>query len=82
MTLNWVGDMWLRKYNSIPMYYMAYKDQLILTGNLDDVGAPIRSNSEKSYRLGLEVDATIALTDQLIIRPNFTLSANKIGFSC
>ncbi|RBN51087.1 TonB-dependent receptor [Flavobacterium psychrolimnae] len=59
------------------VYYMAYKDQLILTGGLDDVGAPIRSNSEKSYRLGLEVDATIALTDQLIIRPNFTLSANK-----
>ncbi|WP_233579245.1 TonB-dependent receptor [Flavobacterium sp. LS1R10] len=59
------------------VYYMAYKDQLILTGSLDDVGAPIRSNSEKSYRLGLEVDATIALTDQLIIRPNFTLSANK-----
>jgi iron complex outermembrane receptor protein len=59
------------------IYYMAYKDQLILTGSLDDVGAPIRSNSEKSYRLGLEVDATIALTDQLIIRPNFTLSANK-----
>ncbi|TDE54844.1 TonB-dependent receptor [Flavobacterium sp. GT3P67] len=59
------------------VYYMAYKDQLILTGNLDDVGAPIRSNSEKSYRLGLEVDATIALTSQLIIRPNFTLSANK-----
>lgn len=59
------------------VYYMAYKDQLILTGSLDDVGAPIRSNSEKSYRLGLEVDVTIALTDQLIIRPNFTLSANK-----
>ena len=59
------------------VYYMAYKDQLILTGSLDDVGAPIRSNSEKSYRLGLEVDATIALTDQLIIRPNFTLSTNK-----
>ena len=59
------------------VYYMAYKDQLILTGSLDDVGAPIRSNSEKSYRLGLEVDATIALTSQLIIRPNFTLSANK-----
>jgi iron complex outermembrane receptor protein len=59
------------------VYYMVYEDQLILTGNLDDVGAPIRSNSEKSYRLGLEVDATIALSDQLIIRPNFTLSANK-----
>ncbi|TRX38970.1 TonB-dependent receptor [Flavobacterium restrictum] len=59
------------------VYYMAYKDQLILTGKLDDVGSPIRSNSEKSYRLGLEVDATIALSEQLVLRPNFTLSSNK-----
>ena len=59
------------------VYYMAYKDQLILTGNLDDVGNPIRSNSEKSYRLGLEVDATFELSKQFIIRPNFTLSQNK-----
>jgi iron complex outermembrane recepter protein len=59
------------------IYYMAYKDQLILTGNLDDVGNPIRSNSEKSYRLGLEVDATFALSKKFIIRPNFTLSQNK-----
>lgn len=59
------------------IYYMAYKDQLILTGNLDDVGNPIRSNSEKSYRLGLEVDATISLSNQFIIRPNITLSSNK-----
>ncbi|HEX9152146.1 MAG TPA: TonB-dependent receptor [Flavobacterium sp.] len=64
------------KFNS-NVYYMAYKDQLILTGKLDDVGSPIRSNSEKSYRLGLEVDATIAISEQFIIRPNFTLSANK-----
>ncbi|WP_310378554.1 TonB-dependent receptor domain-containing protein [Flavobacterium sp.] len=59
------------------VYYMAYKDQLILTGNLDDVGSPIRSNSEKSYRLGLEIDATIALSEKWIMRPNFTLSSNK-----
>ena len=59
------------------IYYMAYKDQLILTGNLDDVGNPIRSNSEKSYRLGLEVDATILLSKQFIIRPNVTVSSNK-----
>ncbi|RUT70974.1 TonB-dependent receptor [Flavobacterium cupreum] len=58
-------------------YYMAYKDQLILTGRLDDVGSPIRSNSEKSYRLGLEVDATIVLSEKFILRPNFTLSNNK-----
>jgi len=59
------------------VYYMAYKDQLILTGNLDGVGNPIRSNSEKSYRLGLEVDATIALSEQVFIRPNITISQNK-----
>jgi len=64
------------KFNS-NIYYMAYKDQLILTGNLDDVGNPIRSNSEKSYRLGLEVDATIAVSEKFFIRPNFTLSSNK-----
>ena len=59
------------------IYYMAYQNQLILTGNLDPVGNPIRSNSEKSYRLGLEIDATIALSKQLSIRPNLTLSENK-----
>lgn len=59
------------------LYYMAYKDQLILTGNLDGVGNPIRSNSDKSYRLGLELDATIALSEQVFIRPNITLSQNK-----
>ena len=59
------------------VYYMAYKDQLILTGELDDVGSPIRENSGDSYRLGLELDATIALLDNLIIRPNMTISTNK-----
>jgi iron complex outermembrane receptor protein len=59
------------------IYYMAYKDQLILTGKLDEVGAPIRSNTEKSFRLGLEVDATISVSEKFIIRPNFTLSSNK-----
>jgi iron complex outermembrane recepter protein len=59
------------------LYYMVYKDQLILTGNLDEVGNPIRSNSEKSYRLGFEVEATIAISKKITIRPNFTLSDNK-----
>ncbi len=58
------------------VYYMAYKDQLILTGNLDDVGNPIRSNSEKSYRTGLEIDAVIALSKKITIRPNITWSDN------
>ncbi len=59
------------------IYFMQYKNQLILTGNLDDVGNPIRSNSEKSYQLGLEVDATISISKKFIIRPNLTISENK-----
>jgi iron complex outermembrane recepter protein len=59
------------------IYYMAYKDQLILTGNLDDVGNPIRSNSEKSYRFGLEIDAAIAISKKISVHPNVTLSDNK-----
>ncbi|MBC7522984.1 MAG: TonB-dependent receptor [Flavobacterium sp.] len=59
------------------VYLMNYKNQLILTGNLDNVGNPIRSNSEKSYRLGLEIDALITVSKHLTIRPNFTVSQNK-----
>jgi iron complex outermembrane receptor protein len=56
---------------------MAYQDQLILTGNLDDVGNPIRSNSEKSYRFGLEVDAKFLISKTVSVQPNITLSSNK-----
>ena len=43
------------------VYYMRYKDQLVLTGELNDVGAPLRANVGDSYRLGLEVDANLSL---------------------
>lgn len=59
------------------VYYMGYKDQLVLTGELNDVGAPLRANVGDSYRLGLEVDATIALGRQFKIRPNVALSKNR-----
>ncbi len=59
------------------MYYMNYKNQLVLTGALDDVGQPIRATSGSSYRLGLEIDADIRLSDQFSIRPNAAFSTNK-----
>lgn len=59
------------------MYYMRYKDQLVLTGALNDVGAPLRSNIGDSYRLGLEIDANIQFNDQFGIRPNVAISNNK-----
>jgi iron complex outermembrane receptor protein len=62
---------------SINMYYMNYKDQLVLTGELNDVGAPLRANVGDSYRLGLEIDANIKLSDAFSITPNIALSTNK-----
>ncbi|MEM8765057.1 MAG: TonB-dependent receptor [Bacteroidota bacterium] len=59
------------------VYYMRYKDQLVLTGELDDVGAPIRSNVGDSYRLGLEVDANIRVARHFRIQPNIALSDNR-----
>jgi iron complex outermembrane receptor protein len=59
------------------IYYMDYTNQLVLTGALDDVGQQIRANSESSYRLGLEIDADIRLSEQLSIRPNAAFSTNK-----
>ena len=59
------------------IYYMDYKNQLVLTGALDDVGAPIRETSGNSYRLGLEIDADITINDQFSIKPNAAFSSNK-----
>jgi len=58
-------------------YYMKYQDQLVLTGELNDVGSPIRTNSGDSYRLGVELDATLQLSEKWVLQPNVTLSQNK-----
>ena len=59
------------------VYYMNYRNQLVLTGAINDVGSPIRATSGKSYRLGLEIDADIRISDQFSIRPNVAISSNK-----
>ena len=59
------------------LYYMNYKNQLVLTGAIDDVGAPIRATSGKSYRLGLEIDADFKVSEKISIRSNAAFSTNK-----
>ncbi|GGW46577.1 TonB-dependent receptor [Arenibacter certesii] len=59
------------------LYYMKYKDQLVLTGELNDVGGPLRANVGDSYRMGLEIDAILTLGDKFILRPNVALSDNR-----
>ncbi|MBM1104828.1 TonB-dependent receptor [Aurantibacter crassamenti] len=62
---------------STNVYFMKYVDQLVLTGELNDVGAPLRANVGDSYRLGLEIDANISLSEKFKWHPNIALSTNK-----
>ncbi len=59
-------------------YFMDYKDQLILTGQINDVGAYIRENVAKSYRAGIELSGGYQISKALTVGGNLTLSQNKI----
>jgi iron complex outermembrane receptor protein len=80
-TLNDIELGWRYNSNKVSvntnLYYMFYQNQLVLTGQLDDVGSPIRATSGKSYRLGLEVDANIQFSKMLNTSTNVAISSNK-----
>lgn len=59
-------------------YYMHYKDQLVLTGRINDVGAATRVNVPESYRLGVELVGALQMTKKWRINGNATFSRNKI----
>jgi len=59
-------------------YYMMYQNQLILTGEINDVGAPIMANVDNSYRAGIELMTGMKLTEKLKWDINLTFSKNKI----
>jgi iron complex outermembrane receptor protein len=69
---------WKKAALNVNAYHMLYRDQLVLTGQINDVGAAIRVNVPDSYRLGLEVDGGVDLTRKWSLYGNFTLSRNKI----
>lgn len=60
------------------LYFMNYKDQLILTGQVNDVGAYIRTNVPSSYRAGIEFEGGVKLLRNLDLTGNVTYSMNKI----
>ena len=80
-TLNDYELGWRLKTENIKLntnvYYMDYKNQFVLTGAINDVGAPIRATSGSSFRLGAEIDADIRVSDQLSVQSNATISSNK-----
>jgi iron complex outermembrane receptor protein len=58
------------------VYLMAYKDQLALTGALDNVGTPIRENIGESVRYGLEIEAKVDLIEKWKLQSNIAISKN------
>jgi iron complex outermembrane receptor protein len=63
---------------SAVLYYMNYHNQLVSTGKINDVGAYTRTNTPKSYRLGIELQAAEKFTKWLNIAGNIAFSNNKI----
>lgn len=68
-----------KKWNALAnVYWMNYKNQLVLNGQINDVGAYTRVNVDKSYRAGLELVASAACTKWFKVSGNVTFAQNKI----
>ncbi|MGM0620346.1 MAG: TonB-dependent receptor, partial [Bacteroidota bacterium] len=62
----------------VNVYYMDYKNQLVLTGEINDVGNPIMANVDESYRSGIELQAGIIITKNFEWQGNATFSQSRI----
>jgi iron complex outermembrane receptor protein len=63
---------------SATLYYMNYKDQLVLTGQINDVGAYTRTNIPKSYRAGIELQGGYKFNSWMNVSANLAISKNKV----
>ncbi len=61
------------------LFYMDYNNQLVLTGKINNVGAPVMTNVKDSYRAGIELQAGIRLAKRLTWDLNASFSQNKIN---
>ncbi len=61
------------------IYYMYYYNQLVLTGQINDVGSYTRTNVPRSYRLGIELQGGALLNKWLNVAGNFSVSRNKVS---
>lgn len=60
------------------LYYMQYRDQLVLSGVINDVGDFIRENVDRSYRTGLELGALAKVTKDFKVNANVSFSQSRI----
>lgn len=72
-------EQYKNRYNwSAVFYHMNYKDQLVLTGKINDVGAYTRTNIPESYRTGIELQGAVKLTNWFNVAANIAFSSNKV----
>ena len=57
---------------------MLYRNQLVLTGKINDVGSYTRSNIPRSYRVGIELEGSAKIFDWFSADANLALSRNKV----
>jgi len=80
-TLNDIEAGWKYRQNrlstEVNLYGMFYKDQLVLTGKITNVGDPIRENVGESYRIGTELQVGYQATNKLSLKGNLTISDNR-----
>lgn len=62
----------------VNFYYMKYKDQLVLNGKLNEIGEAMAENVPDSYRMGVELQAGVKITEWLRWDLNGTFSRNRI----
>jgi len=68
-----------QKFSLTTNYYlMNYKNQLVPTGKLNDVGALIRTNVDESYRMGMEIEGQVRFSPEFLWNANISVSQNKI----
>lgn len=69
---------WNRWSVEANLFVMQYHNQLVLTGEINDVGSPVMTNVDSSYRAGLELGAGARLFSWLTWEANLSLSRNRI----
>ena len=62
---------------AINTFYMYYRNQLVLTGEVNDVFAYTRKNIDKSYRAGIEMEGNVNINSKITLLVNLSLSTNR-----
>ncbi|MBC5774007.1 TonB-dependent receptor [Pontibacter sp. KCTC 32443] len=79
LSLGTIADKALAADLELNYFFMDYKNQLVVTGQINDVGAYTRTNIKDSYRQGAELSGSLRLGSIATLSSNLTYSENKIN---